>query len=175
MCIPRSRLYDGQHVDVRNHMAVRLDMPPPSSRPLLPVGRVDPSRLKCHEIAQQGCRPPSPFARLVARLRHHQKTFSILRVMSANPTDGLDSSSISGSRPVRSQHTVRKLLDADHREDVCNNTYSPVWSGASRAVTPTTTILLLQGPSPIQTLDAACNDDQTVTRTCLPRVAHQQF
>jgi hypothetical protein len=42
-------------------MAVRLDMPTPSSRPLLPVARVDPSRLKCHEIAQQGCRPAVAF------------------------------------------------------------------------------------------------------------------
>lgn len=82
--------------------------------------------------------------------------------MSANPTDGLDSSSISGSRPVRSKQTYKeesgKLLDADHMRICSMHAVCLLWR--FRAATPTTTILLLQGPLPIQTLDAACNDDQ---------------
>jgi len=49
-------------------MAVRLDMPHPSSRPLLlPVGRVDPSRLKCHDSPAGGGVVPAVAIRTARR------------------------------------------------------------------------------------------------------------
>jgi hypothetical protein len=94
--------------------------------------------------------------------------------MSANPTDGLeslDSSSKSGSRPVRSKHTSRELLDADHMRTFAIT--HAVWSGLARPGRQLRRrrYYYCRGPRLSRRLMLRATMIRTVTRTCLPRVS----
>lgn len=101
--------------------------------------------------------------------------FSILRVMSANPTDGLDSFSISGSTPVRSKTYRREPLDADHMRMRAMHACL-VWRfPGGNSDGDDDGYYYCRGVRLSRRLMLRATMITTVTRTCLPRVAHQQF